>query len=106
MIAEESAKAYWMHGGLEQVHIKTRRKRFIMLQIAQEGGQVLVDRRSTGSSRCIEEVLDHATVLKPSRQATPDQPAEDLLLYISCTTHVVSTALVVERAEEGHTYLV
>jgi hypothetical protein len=34
----------------------------------------------------------------------PDQPAEDLLLYISSTTHVVSIALVVERAEEGHTY--
>jgi hypothetical protein len=33
-----------------------------------------------------------------------DQPAEDLLLYISCTTHVVSTTLVVERAEEGHAY--
>jgi hypothetical protein len=25
-------------------------------------------------------------------------------LYISCTTHVVSTALVVERVEEGHAY--
>jgi hypothetical protein len=36
----------------------------------------------------------------------PDQPEKDLMLYISCTTHVVSTALVVERAEEGHTYLV
>jgi hypothetical protein len=34
----------------------------------------------------------------------PNQPAKDLLLYISCTTHVVSTALVVEQAEEGHTY--
>jgi hypothetical protein len=34
----------------------------------------------------------------------PGQPAEDLLLYIYCTTHVVSTALVVERAEEGHAY--
>jgi ribonuclease HI len=43
-------------------------------------------------------------VLKPPRRATPSQPAEDLLLYISCTTHVVSTALVVERAEEGHAY--
>jgi hypothetical protein len=29
---------------------------------------------------------------------------EDLLLYISCTTHVVSTTLVVERAKEGHAY--
>jgi ribonuclease HI len=43
-------------------------------------------------------------VLKPPRRATPNQSAEDLLLYVSCTTHVVSTALVVERAEEGHTY--
>jgi hypothetical protein len=34
----------------------------------------------------------------------PDQTAEDLLLYISCTTHVVSTTLVVERAEEGYAY--
>jgi ribonuclease HI len=45
-------------------------------------------------------------VLKPPRRATLGQPTEDLLLYISCTTHVVSTALVVERAEEGHAYLV
>jgi ribonuclease HI len=44
-------------------------------------------------------------VLKPPRRAAPSQPAEDLLLYISCTTHVVSTVLVVERAE-GHAYLV
>jgi hypothetical protein len=34
----------------------------------------------------------------------PGQPTEDLLLYISCTTHVVSTALVIEQAEEEHTY--
>jgi hypothetical protein len=45
-------------------------------------------------------------VLKPPRRATPNQPTEDLLLYISCATHVVSTVLVVERAEEGHAYLV
>jgi hypothetical protein len=43
-------------------------------------------------------------VLKAPRRATANQPTEDLLLYISCTTHVVSTALEVERAEEGHTY--
>jgi hypothetical protein len=54
----------------------------------------------------LKEFLTTPLVLKPPRRATPDQPAEDLLLYISCTTHVVSTALVLERAEEGHTYLV
>ena len=31
---------------------------------------------------------------------------EVLLLYISATTHVVSTALVIERKEEGHVQMV
>jgi hypothetical protein len=29
---------------------------------------------------------------------------EDLLLYIAATTHVVSSAIVVERGEEGHAF--
>jgi ribonuclease HI len=52
----------------------------------------------------LKKFLTTPPVLKPLRRATPSQPAEDLLLYISCTTHVVSTALVVERAEKGHAY--
>jgi hypothetical protein len=52
----------------------------------------------------LKKFLTTSPVLKPPRRATLDQPIEDLLLYISCTTHMVSTALVVERAEEGHTY--
>jgi ribonuclease HI len=52
----------------------------------------------------LKKFLTTPLVLKPPRRATPNQPAEDLLLYISCTTHVVSAALVVERAEEGHAY--
>jgi hypothetical protein len=31
---------------------------------------------------------------------------EQLLLYLAATTHVVSTAIVVERQEDGHAYLV
>jgi hypothetical protein len=49
----------------------------------------------------LKKFLTTPLVLKPPRRATPTQPAEDLPLYISCTTHVVSTALVVERAKEG-----
>jgi hypothetical protein len=52
----------------------------------------------------LKKFLTTPPVLKPPRRATPTQPAKDLLFYISCTTHVVSTALVVERAEEGHAY--
>jgi hypothetical protein len=54
----------------------------------------------------LNKFLTTPPVLKPPRRATSDQPVEDLLLYISCTTHVVSTVLVVERAEEGRVYLV
>jgi hypothetical protein len=52
----------------------------------------------------LKKFLTIPPVLKPPRRATPNQSAEDLLLYISFTTHVVSIALVVERVEEGHTY--
>jgi hypothetical protein len=52
----------------------------------------------------LKKFLTTPLVLKPSCRATPTQPDEDLLLYISCTTHVVSTTLVVEPAEEGHAY--
>jgi hypothetical protein len=54
----------------------------------------------------LKKFLTTPPVLKPPHRAMPDQPVEDLLLYISCTTHVVSTALVVKRAEEGHAYTV
>jgi hypothetical protein len=52
----------------------------------------------------LKKFLTTPPVLKPPHRVAPNQPVEDLLLYISCTTHVVSTALVVERAEEGHAY--
>jgi hypothetical protein len=35
---------------------------------------------------------------------TTPLPGEDLLLYITATTHVVSSAIVVERSEEGHAF--
>jgi hypothetical protein len=52
----------------------------------------------------LKKFLTTPLVLKPPHRATANQSAEDLLLYISCTSHVVSTALVVERAEEGRAY--
>jgi hypothetical protein len=54
--------------------------------------------------QALKKFLTTPPVLKPPYRATPGQPAEEQLLYISCTTHVVSTTLVVERAEEGHAY--
>ena len=46
--------------------------------------------------------------LKQHRQSPPILTApllgEELLLYIAATTHVVSTAIIVERPEKGHAY--
>jgi hypothetical protein len=47
-------------------------------------------------TRITKKSLTTPPVLKPPNRATTDQPAEDRLLYISCMTHVVSNALVVE----------
>src|SRR5438105_13223957 len=38
----------------------------------------------------------------PPPVLVPSMPEEPLLLYIAATSHVVSTAIVVERQEEGH----
>jgi hypothetical protein len=35
---------------------------------------------------------------------TAPLPREDLLLYIAATTHIVSSAIVVKRSEEGHAF--
>jgi hypothetical protein len=40
---------------------------------------------------------------KPPVQTAP-RKGEQLLLYLAATTHVVSTAIVVERQEDGHAY--
>jgi dsDNA-binding SOS-regulon protein len=40
---------------------------------------------------------------KPPVLMTPHKN-EQLLLYLAATTHVVSTAIVVERKEDGHAY--
>jgi hypothetical protein len=37
---------------------------------------------------------------------TAPHKGEQLLLYLTATTHVVNTTIVVERPEDGHAYLV
>jgi hypothetical protein len=46
----------------------------------------------------LKEFLSKPPVLTAPREK------EQLLLYLAATTHVVSTAIVVERQEDGHTY--
>jgi hypothetical protein len=63
-----------------------------------------VDLEAQEPCEALKKFLATPLVLKPPNRATTDRSDEDLLLYISCMTHVVSTALVVEWIEQGHTH--
>jgi hypothetical protein len=53
------------------------------------------------ANRALQDLKHH--LQSPPVLTTP-LPGEDLLLYIAATTHVVSSAIVVERSEEGHAF--
>jgi hypothetical protein len=51
------------------------------------------------AERALQDLKHH---LRSPPVLTAPLPGEDLLLYIAATTHVVSSAIVVERGEEGY----
>jgi hypothetical protein len=104
MVTEESTKAYWMHGSFKQVHIKVRKKGLPFYKLLKRVDKFQWTSEAQEALDALKKFLTTPPVLMSPRRATPNQPAEDLMLYISCRTHVVSTALVVERVEEGHAY--
>jgi hypothetical protein len=59
-----------------------------------------VDPRGRSSFAQLKDFLSKPPVLTTPRKN------EQLLLYLAVTTHVVSTAIVVDRQEDGHAYLV
>jgi hypothetical protein len=53
------------------------------------------------AERALQDLKHH---LQSPPILTAPLPGEDLLPYIAATTHVVSSAIVVERGEEGHAF--
>jgi hypothetical protein len=53
------------------------------------------------AERALQDLKRH---LQSPPILTAQLPGEDLLLYIAATTHVVGSAIVVERSEEGHLF--
>jgi hypothetical protein len=53
------------------------------------------------AERALQDLKHH---LQSPPVLTAQLPGEDLLLYIAATTHVVSSAVVVERGEEDHAF--
>jgi hypothetical protein len=80
-----------MHGSFKQVHIKVRRKGLPFYKLLKKVDKFKWTSEAQEALDAVKKFLTTTPVLKPPRRATPSQPTEDLLLYISCTTHVVST---------------
>jgi hypothetical protein len=55
------------------------------------------------AKRALQDLKHH---LQSPLVLTASLPGEDLLLYIAATTHVVSSAIVVERGKAGHAFRV
>jgi hypothetical protein len=53
------------------------------------------------ANQALQDLKHH---LQSSPILTAPQPGENLLLYITATTHVVCMAIMVERQEEGHAF--
>jgi hypothetical protein len=53
------------------------------------------------AERALQDLKHH---LQSPPVLTAPLPGEDLLLYITATTHVVSSSIVVERSKEGHAF--
>jgi hypothetical protein len=93
-----------MHGSAEQIHIKVGEKGMPFYKLLKKVDKFQWTTEAHEALEALKKFVTTPLVLKPPRRATSDRPADDVLLYISYTAHVVSTVLVVERVEEGHTY--
>jgi hypothetical protein len=72
--------------GLPFLKLLKHQEKFVW---TQEAGQALAQ---------LKDFLSKPPVLMTPRKK------EQLLLYLAATTHVVSTAIIVERQEDGHAY--
>ena len=90
------AEAYRLHGSSELILVQVWRTGLTLLQASKVTRQIRV---TTEAAEALENLKHH---LQSPPTLTAPLPGEELLLYIAATTHVVSTAIVVERLEEGH----
>ena len=89
-----------MYGGTEQIYISIRRKRNTFFKLLKKIGKFEWTTEAKESFQKLKEYLASPPILVPPNKK------EDMLLYISSTKNVVSTAIVVERKEPERTYKV
>src|SRR5438876_7999816 len=88
---EGRTEANGLHGSTQPFRFPPWGTGNALLQAPEETRQVPVDTRTQQAFDKLNEFLTNPPVL------VPPMPEEPLLLYIAATSHVVSTAIVVER---------
>ena len=81
-------------------HIKTRRKRVTFFKLLKKTDKFEWTEEADEAFKRLKAYLTSSLVL------TPPKKYEDMMLYIAATSTVISTAIVVEREEEGRIYKV
>jgi hypothetical protein len=87
-----------MYGSPEQVHLPTLGERTTLLQTPEAPRQVQWTKKAERALQDLKQHLQSPSVL------TAPLLGENLLLYIAATTHVISSAIIVERSEEGYAF--
>jgi ribonuclease HI len=87
-----------LHGSPEQVHLPTRERGLPFFKLLKRQDKFQWTEETKRALQDLKHHLQSPTILSPPLLG------EDLLLYIAATTHVVSSAIVVERGEEGHAF--
>jgi dsDNA-binding SOS-regulon protein len=89
-----------MHGGSEQIYLEAWRTGLPFFKLLKHQEKFAWTPEADQALAQLKDFLSKPPALTAPRKK------EQLLLYLAATTHVVSTAIVVERQEDGHAYLV
>jgi ribonuclease HI/dsDNA-binding SOS-regulon protein len=87
-----------VHGSPEQIHLEAWRTGLPFFKLLKHQEKFAWTLEVDQALAQLKDFLSKTPVL------TAPHKKEQLLLYLAATTHVVSTAIVVERQEDGHTY--
>jgi hypothetical protein len=87
-----------MHGGPEQIYLEAWRTGLPFFKLLKHQEKFVWTPEADQALAQLKDFLSKPPVLTAPRKG------EQLLLYLAATTHVVSTAIIVERQEDRHAY--
>jgi dsDNA-binding SOS-regulon protein len=87
-----------VHGDLEQIHLEVWRTGVPFFKLLKHQEKFVWTPKANQALAQLKDFLSKPPVLTAPRKK------EQLQLYLAATTHVVSTAIIVEQQEDSHAY--